>query len=310
MYDIFFIRTYFIRVWSAICILFAFLYLESCQTEETKADKLKRKSSESQNMNTNDIQELVQSVLNKDPSSVLIARKVGQAGNTELRKLTKSDDAKVRRIALYCLDETGGSDAVGAFIDALMDKDPQVRGASLKGLNHHLPDTTYYNALLRAYDENPDPYVRQQVILIIGRLNLTNIIQDIKKRYERERDPDAQEGCIVVLAKLNDTDAQTEFVKRLKASSNRIRLRYLEEYCPYINAQWLLKPLLPILDDKLPLLYIGVDVPDMVQDLRACDLAINLISSISKHKFSFEINRATNYDDKQIIEVREYVQNL
>lgn len=260
----------------------------------------------------NDLQELIQSVLNKEPASVLIAKRIGQSANAELQKLAVNEDAKVRRIALYCLNETGGPSAIKTFIDSLMDKDPQVRGTALSGINNHLPSQEYYNAIIEVYDKSDDPYVRQQVALIIGRMNVINSVQDIKRRYEKERDPLAQEGCIVALAKLGDISAQEEFIKRLNASSNRVRLRFLEEYCPYINSKWLLKPLSAILEDKSPLLYVGLEgnAPETIQDLRACDLAVNLIANISMHKFSFEINRSTNYNDAQISEVKRYVQSL
>lgn len=121
--------------------------------------------------------------------------------------------------------------------------------------------------------------------------------------------PEAREGCTVALARLNDKDAQTEFINRLHDSTHRDRPRYLE-YCEYIHAQWLLKSLLPLLDDKRPMMHVGIDRPGIIEDLRACDLAVNLIASISRHKFSFEIDGLTNYKDEQLAEVRRFVESL
>jgi hypothetical protein len=112
----------------------------------------------------------------------------------------------------------------------------------------------------------------------------------------------------VSLARLNDDAAKSEFTRRLQSSKER--LRYLE-YAQYIHAAWLLKPLQPILDDKSPMVRVGVDArPDLIQNLRACDLAVNLIYSISGRTFSFPVSSDVNYSDPQIAEVRTYVQRL
>lgn len=255
------------------------------------------------------MQALVQSILDKDPRATLLVKKVGSAANSELQKLAQHKDQEVREIALLCLNETGGPDAAMTFVRSLRDEDSQVRAVALRGLQRD-PDLAVYPALLQTYDNSADSYVRQQIPLIIGRMRGSIDVQELKQRYKAEKDSAAQEGGIVASARLNDKEAQTEFIKRLHASQARVRARYLE-YCEYIHAPWLLKPLLPILDDKTPMVRVGVDArPDLIESLRACDLAINLIAAISGRKFSFAINRATNYNDTQLTEVRRYVQGL
>lgn len=257
----------------------------------------------------NKMQLLIQKVLNKDPKATLIAKMTGSLANPDLQKLAKHDDEEVREIALLCLNETGGSEASIAFVDALLDEDPQVRAIALRGL-HHNPDETVYQLLFQAYDKSKDPYVQQQILLIVGRMGSHVNLVDLKKRCQLEKSLEVNEGCIVALANLNDKEAQDKFIKCLHDSSYKIRARYLE-YCEYINSSWLIKPLLPLLDDKSPMVYIGIDArPDMTEFLRACDITVNLIASISGHKFSFNVNRTTNYSETQLQDVKQYIRNL
>ncbi|MEW5979681.1 MAG: HEAT repeat domain-containing protein [Acidobacteriota bacterium] len=252
------------------------------------------------------MQELIQQVLNKEPAAALTARRIGAGANAELIKLTEHSDAKVRRIALYCLDETGGADAVEAFSRSILDEDPQVQAAALKGLEHHANPSVYY-ALLEAYDRSSSIAVRRQIMLILGRMPGPGVVTDLKKRYAAETEAEAREGGLTALARLEDREARQEFIKQLQSSTGQARGRFLE-YCKYVHAPWLLKALQPILEDKTPLVWIGVDAhPDWPEQLRACDIAVNLAASISRHKFTFPIAGNVNYSEAQLEEVRSFL---
>jgi hypothetical protein len=250
------------------------------------------------------MQNLIQQVLDKQPAAALTARQIGPSANAELIKLTRNDDAKVRRVALYCLDETGGADAAITFARMTLDDDSQVRGAALQGLIHH-KDAAMPATLLDAFDQSPNAYVRQQLMLVAGKLpGLATA--EIERRYRAEQDPQAKEGLVVALSERGDTHAQGEFIHGLHASENRDRARYLD-YAEQIKAAWLLPALAPILDDKTPLVWIGVDgKQELPQSLRACDIALNLIAAISGHKFSFPVG-GKNYTDAQIAEVKAFL---
>jgi HEAT repeats len=250
------------------------------------------------------MQNLIQQVLDKQPAAALTARQIGPSANAELIKLTRNDDAKVRRVALYCLDETGGADAAITFVRMTLDDDSQVRGAALQGLIHH-QDAAVPATLLDAFDQSPNAYVRQQLMLVAGKLPGV-ATAEIERRYRAEQDPQAKEGLVVALSTRGDSHAQGEFIHGLHASENRDRARYLD-YAEQIKAAWLLPALAPILDDKTPLVWIGVDgKPELPQSLRACDIAVNLIAAISRHKFSFPVG-GKNYTDAQIAEVKAFL---
>jgi hypothetical protein len=252
------------------------------------------------------VQTLIQEVLDKKPAAALTARALGPSANQALIALTQHADPKVRRIAAYCLDETGGADAAAAFAELVRDDDAQVRGAALQGLAHHQA-AVVPQSLLDAFDASGDPYVRQQLMLIAGRLPGV-ATADLRRRYDSEHNPEAKEGLVVALAGRGDPAAQAEFVRALGASRNRDRARYLD-YAGAIAQPWLLPALVPILADKTPLVRIGVDgMPHLPENLRACDIAVNLIARITGHGFPFRIAGNVNYTDDQIAQVRALLQ--
>jgi len=252
------------------------------------------------------MQDLTRQVLDKQPAATLTARQIGPSANIELIKLTRNDDAKVRLIAAYCLDETGGPDAAIAFARLALDNDGQVRGAALGGLHHHYAQVPPVN-LLEAFDQSPVPYVRQQLMLIAAKVPGVTTAE-IQKRHDAEKDPQAKEGLVVALSERGVVPAQAEFTRALHAAKGRDLARYLD-YAGSIAQPWLLPALLPILDDKTPLVWIGVDgIPNLPETLRACDIAVNLVAKISGRRFSFEVAGNVNYTDPQIAEVKAFLQ--
>ena len=248
------------------------------------------------------MQSLIQQILDKDPAATLTARELGRQANPELIKLTRHAEAKVRRIAVYCLDETGGPDAARTFTRLVLDEDPQVRGAALQGLSNH-PGDVDAGDLLEAYDHSGDGYVRQQLMIVAVRVPQVTQFE-IEKRYEAETRPDAKEGLLVALASRGHSGAQADFQRALEASRGKDRARMLE-YARQIKGPWLLPSLRTILDDETPLVRIGVDgMPDLPEHLRACDIAVNLIAQITSKTFSFKVAGNVNYSVAQRAEVK------
>jgi hypothetical protein len=252
------------------------------------------------------LQNLIQSVLNKDPSAAILAQEIGPRANPELIKLAQNNDPEVRFIALGCLDETGGEGAAQTFAKALLDIDGSVRNAAIQGLMNH-PDADIYNDLLNAYDKSDDETVRKMIPMIAANLDEAINIEDLILRYQKENNPVVKEGLLVALAKQGDVAAQKEFSERLVSSSGQKRREYLE-YCEYIGAPWFLKSLIPLLSDKEEMIFIGLDSqPQLPQYLRACDVVVELVASITGKKFSFPVGGPVNYTDQQLNEVREYL---
>ena len=254
------------------------------------------------------MQTLVQQVLDKKPVAAQRAREIGRSANPELIKLTRNDDADVRRVAVYCLKATGGQDAAIVLARLTLDPDVQVRSAALEALSIHSAEAVP-STLLRAFDQSPQPWVRQQLMLIAARVPGVSTAE-IQKRYQAEQVPEAKEGLVVALAERGDPAGRAEFIRGLHAVKGRNLARYLD-YAGMLKAKWLLPALAPILDDKTPLVGIGIDAkPELPSDLRACDIAVNLVAEISGHKFSFPIAGDVNYSDAQIAEVKAFLEHL
>lgn len=247
-------------------------------------------------------------VLAKNPEAALRARQLGRKAAPLLDELSKHEDAGVRRVALNSFREVGGPESVKAFLRGLADEDPQVAGSAANGFNRNF-EPTHAAELLAAYDKAPDALARQEIGLFLGRSNNVDL-KEFRKRLDAEKEPEAQEGDVAGLARLGEKAAQDEFIRRLQASKERERLRYLE-HCAYLGQPWILKSLIPLLDDKSGLVTRGVDAkPDDMVTLRTCDFVVNLAASIGKRKFSFPVEDRRNYKDPEIDEVRRFLKGL
>ncbi len=247
-------------------------------------------------------------VLEKNPEAALRARQLGRKAAPLLDELSKHQDEGVRRVALNCFREIGGPEAVKAFLRGLTDEDPQVAGSASNGFNKNF-EPTHAAELFAAYDKAPEPLARSEIALFLGRSNGVDP-KEFRKRLEAEKEPEAAEGCVVGLARLGDKAAQEEYVRRLHASKERERLRFLE-HGSYIGAPWIQKPMLPLLDDKSVLVTQGVDArPKSMIQTRTCDLVVNLVAAVSGRKFSFKVDPYKNYADPEIEEVRRYLKGL
>ena len=132
-----------------------------------------------------DMQELTQMVLSGRPKASSLAKEIGAEANPELIKLAGHDDADVRRVALYCLRETGGLDAAECMAGALLDKNAQVRAAALKGL-YAWPEPGVYAKALHAFDRSDVPYTRQQIALILGLISQAATAEDLMASLIRQ----------------------------------------------------------------------------------------------------------------------------
>ncbi len=252
---------------------------------------------------------LLQLIRDTDYSAILKAREVRITAVADLQILARDEDAEVRELALRCLIESSNPEIPLILAEALFDEDVQVQAVALKGL-HRRPDPSVRPALMQVLYRSEDPYVKQQVALIIGRMGAAAHPDELSMHCQTERDPQVREGCMVAMARLGEPAAREAFIERLQASAHRERARFLD-YCSYIGAPWVLPPLIPLLDDETPMVRIGVDaLPRAVHYLRACDLVVELVVALSGQPFSFAIGGPTHYDHPQREEVRHYLKTL
>lgn len=247
------------------------------------------------------VTDLIAPVTARDPMATLTAQAIGPAAAADLVPLTRDADEEVREIALLSLAETGGIRAVRAMIVRLNDPAPMVRAAALKGVDRQASGSDV-PALIHALEATDDTISRRYLGLLIGRLGSAADIEPTRKVFATFTDGDTGAGFVTALAKLGDKPAQAEFNRRLGTAGDRELLRYLES-AEQVAAPWLLPALVPLLANRTPLRWIGIDGLPGPENLRAADIAASLIAKITGHKFSFAIAPNVNYTDEQLAEV-------
>lgn len=252
---------------------------------------------------------LKQQILAKDPGAAVRAKQLGRPANPMLLDFAKNEDADLRRVAMYCLRETGGPEAAKAMIAALADEEPQVAAVAAGGL-HKLFDPAFAPQLIQALDKAEEGSTRYEIALLLGRMDKAVDLKEFAKRRAADQDPRAQEGHLAAFARLGDKPSQEEFVRLLQASKERELRRFLA-HVAYISQPWVLKPLVPLLDRKENLVRYGVDArPTSDINLRTCDVATSVAMQVSQRKFTFKMEEYKPYTDPQIDEVRRYLKGL
>jgi len=267
-----------------------------------------------------DIDLLVDTVKRKDYSAIQLARKIGARAIPELSMLATysstapDSDSGVRELAVQCAAAIEGAEAEAVLVQGLLDPEQSVRIAAYQVLSKKRLSQSSLSPLISAFEASKDLQVRKYTVLAIGRIKGADSAA-LAPLCRSERDHEVQEACVVAMAGLGDVTARAEFLMRLsRTAAGRPgqpappeRKAYLE-HAEYLHANWLLRGLLPLLDDHSQAVRIGVDGVSMNPEyLRVCDVAVNLAASISQHPFSFAVDGRTNYAQKAIDEVRRYL---
>lgn len=253
-----------------------------------------------------DIQTLVSRVRAKDYAVQTDAKTAGSAAVPDLTTLAHDADEEVRQLAVYCLSATGDPAAVQGLCWALSDSDAQVAMAAAKGL-HGLVTPAHVPTLLQAYDRASEAIIRRELGLVLGEVTAPSDIPELQKRWRSEGNLEAKQGLTTTLSRLGDEDARDAFKEGLAASKGPSRSSYLE-LAESIAQPWLLEPLAEVLLDTSDVLRVAVDArPDLIQALRACDIALVLIANIGKVAFPFPVIRAKNYSAQELDAAAQWV---
>ncbi len=234
------------------------------------------------------------------------ARSAGPAAVPKLQPYLKNADREQRLIAVDAIIVAGGPQAPGLLLDALDDRDEQVRINAASGLRKHLPRGEH-ERLYSMLTTHKDPVVRRQVAFIIGELDAPDALRWLNAQYKTEQDQDARDAILAALAKLKDGPARETYAAMLRDSSGP-RIKELIDLSEYIDQPWVIKKLAPVLTKY----EIAVDLSSHRTKLtrRSCDLAVDEIARLSKHEFSFPISRSANYLPPQLAEVIAFVDSL
>jgi hypothetical protein len=278
-----------------VLIIFLILFVNATQQSQTEPAQSHAKELDMD-------QQLIQSVRYADPRALYLLDNVSESALSQLADLATTDsNADVRKLALTCLTVTGGDQALRAFIGALNDDDPLVQAQALNGLKAH-PDLRVSKHVLKAFDGEEEPEVRAELLFILGLMDGLNV-DEVTKRCKKESDEEVKQVCTAALARLGDENARKQFLDEFKAAKGSdLEIKF--EHAEYIKQAWLIPVLLEQLNNEEPFRWIGVDGrPDLPQNLRICDAAVNLIANITQKRFSFDISEAVNYTPEQRAEV-------
>ena len=240
------------------------------------------------------LDELERMLLKGEPSVQRLTEQIGPPALERLGPLAQHEDEKIRIMALTCLRSIAGPAPVEVFVESLTDESMAASVEALRGLEERL-EHLESPPLIAVYPKLQDPDRREQVALILARLPDATI-PVIQALLEKEEASQAQEALQVALA-MRGSESSREFVLQALASSwNQSMKRWLR-IVEMIDQDWALRALNPILDDEIPLVYIGVGGLDDrgPQYLRACDLAVNMIARAYPSDFPFPIDEYTQY---------------
>jgi len=250
--------------------------------------------------------ELEQLILQKDRRAVELAHRGGPRAVAEVEPYLGNVDPAIRVLAVDCLKAAGGAAFPPLMIRALADSNEHVRIKAILALHEHPPQGREA-ALVRAWDadHSHDGFVRQQIPMILGRLQARDTIPAWRQRLATEPLADVQDGMIAGMAKMGDPAARAELGKLLETARGR-RTAELIEYVKYLAEPWVIPLLAPVLQRR----DIAVDLSTHKTSLyrRECDLAVDEVLRISGERFSFARNEIVQYADSQIAEALRYAQ--
>src|SRR5262249_54814473 len=151
------------------------------------------------------------------------------------------------------------------LVQGLLDQEQSVRIAAYQAVSKKKLSQSSLSPLIAAFEASKDLQVRKNTVLAIGRIKGADSAA-LTPLCRSERDHEVQEACVVAMAGLGDLTARAEFLMRLShtaaggpgQTTPPERKAYLE-HAEYLHAKWLLRGLLPLLDDHSRAVRIGVD---------------------------------------------------
>lgn len=234
------------------------------------------------------------------------ATRLGPAAESELLPLLGNADPDVRELAVECLGDAGGPAAPLALVRALADPELAVASAAVGGLQR-LAAPALAPELLLAFDAARDWMIRLEISRLLGTLEGWKPPR-LRERVAREPHPAVREMMIVALARRGEPEARAALARWLGEAVPADSPR-LVGHAWYVSQPWLLRPLLPLLDDWTPALRTVEGLPGPPH-LRVCDLVVNLVCTLSDHRFSFAPKPGSNYDLSVLEEVKAYLASL
>jgi HEAT repeat protein len=214
-----------------------------------------------------------------------------------IAQLTTSPDREVRILALSCLDEVGGPVARRAFLNALEDREEDVRDRAVQGIEHHATDHDL-ERIVAQLKTHGDEFVRERLALVIGRIAGRSAVTDLKQVLEAGQPKEVSEAIRLAMARLGDADSKAVVLAGLESPDIDTRRMAIEHFV-YLRDPASAPRLLPLLDDRRDALKAG-PTPSK-HYLRICDLAMDALGEVlGSAAFPFATGQNRRYSEEEL----------
>ncbi len=230
------------------------------------------------------------------------ARRAGAEALPVLRRFAQAEEAGQRALALECLAEVGGDEAIRTIAAGLADSSLNVRKAAVF-LLQRVNGPAAADELSDVLAHSPHEWIRGNAALLLGRLDRPGAAGAIRQRLGQESEPGTRRMMTLAVARLQDGEARREVLARLAAPDPGERYAAIGDL-EYLNVPALLARLEPLWADTAVVKNVGTE-PYPVWH-RVCDRAVDAVAALRPGRLSFPIgNRA--YGPQEIAEARQVV---
>ncbi len=205
-------------------------------------------------------------------------------------------DYEVRELAVHTAHATLDPKASDVMFKALHDDNDIVKAAAARFLESHcsVADIPKLIAQLR---RNGDDYVREQIALLLGKLNQSSAVKPLQKQIQIENWPEAREAMALALARLGDEEQEKYLISRL-THDDPIKRGEAARDMLYVSRIDLTKNLAQLLNDKRDAMNVGPSHGELW--IRVCDVAVNVLDELLEHPFAFDVSFDKRYSDEEL----------
>lgn len=250
--------------------------------------------------------QIIAQIKNKDWTFTEEATDIDPAAAPELLPLCDDEDAEIRELALFAINNIPGEEARNCIIKALRDDDINVRSTASRFLrsNYSKEDVEKLHAELST---NDDEFVRESVLLVLGLIGEPSSIKVIEKHAIVEQDAHAAHAVHLAMVRLQDDSHRRQYADRLGDDDPKKRVQALQDF-EYIQDRYFLSQIVPLLSDENKGLNVGPSKSKIW--LRVCDVAVNILDKVLNHPFDFEVGDVKNYTQQERIDTANIVQGI
>lgn len=240
--------------------------------------------------------QIVERIGRGDGSVISEVAPLGPGIARDIIPLASHADPEVRELALYCLNEAGGPEAPAVFAAALRDSVNAVRYRACLFLHrHHAPQQG--PELRRLLRDEPDPYVRGELALILAEMGDGEAALLLRTRLPHEPDQDARDKYRLALARLGDGQERRDIYAALASDRVEERYRALGDFA-YVGDRTQAARLLPLLDDERP--AENVAPGGHARFVRLCDVTVRTLDALLAHPFPFRVEFTKEYSPEEL----------